>query len=85
VDVTEPPPLPPVDWLRVDLGIVNIASDSDSEMYSGGHVNRLLKHHSKIRQHLQQKGTKSAKRLVFPEPQANVCGVIQSRRQKLLG
>lgn len=64
VDVPEPPPLQPDDWLGVDLGIVNIATDSDGETYSGGHLNGLRKRHAKLRRRLQQKGTKSAKRLL---------------------
>jgi putative transposase len=64
VDVPEPPPLQPDDWLGVDLGIVNIAADSDGHTYSGGHLNGLRKRHAKLRQRLQQKGTKAAKRLL---------------------
>jgi IS605 OrfB family transposase len=64
VDVPEPPPLQPDDWLGVDLGIVNIAADSDGQTYSGGQVNGLRKRHAKLRQRLQKKGTKSAKRLL---------------------
>ncbi|MCY0899767.1 MAG: transposase [Firmicutes bacterium] len=64
VDVPEPPPLQPDDWLGVDLGIVNIAADSDGQTYAGGQVNGLRSRHQKLRQRLQQKGTKSAKRLV---------------------
>jgi IS605 OrfB family transposase len=68
VDVPEPPPLQPDDWLGVDLGIVNIAADSDGQTYSGAHVNGLRKRHAKLRQRLQQKGTKSAKRLLKKRP-----------------
>lgn len=64
VDVPEPPPLQPDDWLGVDLGIANLATDSDGDTYSGGHVNGLRKRHAKLRRRLQKKGTKSAKRLL---------------------
>ena len=64
VDVPAPPPLQPDDWLGVDLGIVNLAADSDGQTHSGGPVNGLSKRHAKLRQRLQQKGTKSAKRLL---------------------
>jgi IS605 OrfB family transposase len=50
--------------LGVDLGIVNIATDSDGETYSGAQVNNLRRRHAKLRAKLQQKGTKSAKRLL---------------------
>jgi putative transposase len=52
------------DFLGVDLGIVNIASDSDGEVYSGAQVNGLRRRHAKLRAKLQSKGTKSAKRLL---------------------
>ncbi len=64
VDVPEPPPLQPDDWLGEVLGIVNIAADSDGHSYSGAHLNGLRKRHAKLRQRLQKKGTKSAKRLL---------------------
>ena len=64
VEVPEPPPLQPDDWLGVDLGIVNVAADSDGQTYSGGQVNGLRKRHAKLRQRLQKKGTPSAKRLL---------------------
>ena len=50
--------------LGVDLGIVNIATDSDGEVHSGAQINGLRKRHAKLRAKLQQKGTKSAKRLL---------------------
>ena len=50
--------------LGVDLGIVNIATDSDGKTYSGAQVNNLRRRHAKLRAKLQQKGTKSAKRLL---------------------
>jgi transposase len=64
VDLPEPPPEKPVDFLGVDLGIKNIATDSDGKNFSGGHLNSLRKRHFKLRQRLQKKGTKSAKRLL---------------------
>ena len=64
VDVPESPPLPPDDWLGVDLGIVNLAADSDGKIYSGGPVNGLRKRQAKLRRRLQTKGTKAAKRLL---------------------
>src|SRR5690606_26473738 len=54
----------PKEFLGVDLGIRNIASDSDGEVFSGDHVNGLRHRYARIRQRLQKKGTKSAKRLL---------------------
>lgn len=64
VDLPEPPQGKVVDFLGVDLGIKNIATDSDGKAFSGGHLNSLRKRHFKLRQRLQKKGTKSAKRLL---------------------
>lgn len=52
------------DFLGVDLGIKNIAVDSDGEAFSGGLVNGLRTRHAQLRARLQQKGTTSAKRLL---------------------
>lgn len=52
------------DWLGVDVGIVNIATTSDGQKFSGAHLNSLRRRANRIRRKLQQKGTKSAKRLL---------------------
>jgi len=63
-NVEEPPPYFPQGFLGVDLGIVNIAADSDGETFAGSKVNGLRKRYRKLRAKLQAKGTKSAKRLL---------------------
>ena len=63
-EVEEPTPLEVDDFLGVDLGVKNIATDSDGNNYSGGQVNGLRNRYFKIRKRLQSKGTKSAKRLL---------------------
>jgi len=63
-EVNEPTPKDIDDFLGVDLGIKNIASDSDGKQYAGYQVNSLRKRHAKLRANLQSKGTKSAKRLL---------------------
>ena len=50
--------------MGVDLGIVNIAADSKGQTHLGGEVNSLHERHTNLRQRLQQKGTKSATRLL---------------------
>lgn len=52
------------EFLGVDLGIVNIATDSTGESFAGNHLNSLRKRHSKLRAKLQSKGTHQAKRLL---------------------
>nr|WP_211234693.1 transposase [Glycomyces arizonensis] len=51
-----------VDFLGVDMGIVNIATSSDGDNYSGASLRRYRKRMAKVRAELQAKATKSAKR-----------------------
>lgn len=48
--------------LGVDLGMANLATDSDGEQYSGAAVERLRQCYQRRRDRLQSVGTKSAKR-----------------------
>ena len=57
--------LKPVDVegaLGVDLGVANIAVDSDGEIHSASHINNVRHRHHSLRIKLQAKGTRSAKR-----------------------
>jgi putative transposase len=47
----------------VDLGVKNIAADSEGETHSGGHLRGLRHRYQRVRSRLQSKGTKSARRL----------------------
>ena len=49
-------------FLGVDLGIVNLATDSAGTVYSGAEVERQRRIHTHRRRNLQRKGTKAAKR-----------------------
>jgi putative transposase len=53
-----------MDLIGVDLGIANIAFDSDGNRYSGKQVNKVRHRHKSLREKLQKKRTKSAKRLL---------------------
>jgi transposase len=48
--------------LGVDLGVINIATDSDGKHYSGTTVNNVRRRHRRLRQKLQKCGTRSAHR-----------------------
>jgi IS605 OrfB family transposase len=50
------------DWLGVDLGIAQLAVDSDGKTYSGANVERVRRKPQKRRSGLQKRGTKAAKR-----------------------
>ncbi|MES5821478.1 transposase [Streptomyces sp. RG80] len=52
----------PVDFLGVDLGIVNIATTSDGEIMAGRELNRIRGRERTLRAKLQRKNTPSAKR-----------------------
>ncbi|MFC3574557.1 RNA-guided endonuclease InsQ/TnpB family protein [Streptomyces yaanensis] len=52
----------PVDFLGIDLGIVNIATTSDGEIMAGRELNRTRVRERKLRAKLQKKNTPSAKR-----------------------
>jgi putative transposase len=46
------------------MGIVNIAVDSEGNVYSGAHVKSIRYRHRRLRTKLQSKGTRAAKRLL---------------------
>ncbi len=60
--VAEPPPAPVEAGLGVDLGIINLATDSDGGTHSGAGVERVRQRYQRRRDRLQRVGTKSAKR-----------------------
>lgn len=61
-DIDEADLFEPKDILGVDFGIVNIASDSDGEQFSGKDIEHIRQTFSHRRRNLQRKQTKSAKR-----------------------
>ena len=62
LDAPEPTPDEPQGTLGVDLGIINLATDSEGETSSGAMVEKVRQRHARLRQALQKRGTKSAKR-----------------------
>ncbi|MEU6417105.1 RNA-guided endonuclease InsQ/TnpB family protein [Streptomyces spiralis] len=52
----------PVDFLGIDLGIVNIATTSDGEIMAGRELNRIRARERGLRARLQEKNTPSARR-----------------------
>lgn len=59
VDTPEQPPLPPEDFLGVDLGIVRIAVDSDGATFSGEQVDKVRQKYASLRSRLQSADTAS--------------------------
>jgi IS605 OrfB family transposase len=64
IDVPTPSERAAEDWLGVDLGIINIATDSDGEVFSGAKIKGIRHRYQRVRQRLQKKRTRSAKRLL---------------------
>ena len=62
LDIPEPLPERTDGTLGVDLGIVNLATDSEGETFSGEAVEQNRKRYAVLRKRLQKRGTKSAKR-----------------------
>jgi IS605 OrfB family transposase len=62
VEVPDGSPVDPEGWLGVDLGIRNLAVDSDGEAHSGAAVEDTRQRHQWLRNALQSAGTKSARR-----------------------
>lgn len=52
----------PVEVIGVDLGVVNIATDSDGNRHSGADIDRVRRKHNLQRKRLQRRGTKGAKK-----------------------
>ncbi len=62
LDVPEPTPDEPTGTLGVDLGLINLATDSEGESFSGEAVEKVRQRYANLRGRLQKRGTKSAKR-----------------------
>lgn len=62
VDVPEATQIPVTDFIGVDLGIANIATDSDGGTHSGAAVEKVRKRHRLQRRRLQRKCSKGAKK-----------------------
>jgi putative transposase len=64
VKTEEPPTREPKGFLGVDLGIQNIAVDSDGTPHAGGKLRHYRKHCRRIRRRLQALRTRGARRLL---------------------
>jgi IS605 OrfB family transposase len=63
-DVPEDTPIKVEGFLGVDLGVKNIAVDSDGNIHTAKHLLNVRHRNRRLRKKLQKKGTKSAKRLL---------------------
>jgi putative transposase len=61
-DIPDPDEIETLDVLGIDLGIVNLAVDSNGNSHSGADIERVRRRHHARRRALQKVGTRSAKR-----------------------
>ena len=64
VDVPDGSPIEPTDFIGVDLGIANIATDSDGGQHSGKDVEAVRRKHNLQRKRLQRRNTKGANKKI---------------------
>jgi IS605 OrfB family transposase len=62
---SEPPPVSrPAGFLGVDMGLKNVAADSDGHLYTGTPVRKVRQRSLRLRRRLQKLGTRGARRLL---------------------
>jgi putative transposase len=62
ITVPDGAPIEPTEFIGVDLGIVNLATDSDGTTHTGSAVERVRQRHAKQRRSLQRRNTRGAKK-----------------------
>jgi IS605 OrfB family transposase len=62
IELPDKPPVEVNDFLGVDLGIVNLAVDSDGNVYTGEPVEKVRRRCHGVRRSYQKTGTRNAKR-----------------------
>ena len=62
VEAPEPSKFDTIDTLGIDMGIVNLATDSDGGNFSGRQTDKTRERYAKLKAGLQKTGTRSAKR-----------------------
>jgi IS605 OrfB family transposase len=67
-DIEEPQVKPTPDILGVDFGVINLATDSDGQAFSGAGVERTRQKYSSLRQTLQHKASAQTKGGKRPRP-----------------
>jgi putative transposase len=78
-DVDEPEIKPAPDILGVDFGVINIATDSDGQTFSGAHIERTRQKYSALRQTLQHKAAAQSKGGKRPRSIRRLCKRLSGR------
>jgi putative transposase len=55
VDMPEGAPVPPTDFIGVDFGVVNLATDSDGDVYTNAETEKVRQKQNKVRRSLGRK------------------------------
>ena len=79
VDLPDGTPVPATDWIGVDLGVINLATDSDGQYYSGSQVERTRQKYTDKRKRLQKAASACKKRGKRPK---NIRRKLQKISQK---
>jgi putative transposase len=58
VDVPEAAPIPPKDFIGVDFGVINLATDSDGDVYTNTETEQVRQKRNKVRRSLGRKAGK---------------------------
>lgn len=64
INLPDGAPVDPTEFLGVDLGLVNLATDSDGNVYTGAAVESVRRRNQKNRRSLQKKGTRGARKRI---------------------
>jgi putative transposase len=64
IEFQQAPPVETSGFLGIDMGIVNVAVDSDGAIHTGDKVEKVRRRFARTRKNLQRRGTKSARRIL---------------------
>ncbi|WP_433473445.1 RNA-guided endonuclease InsQ/TnpB family protein [Spirillospora sp. CA-142024] len=64
LEVPDPEPFEPADWIGVDRGVVNLATTSDGDNHQGRRLDRYRRRQARKRAELQAKKSRSARQLL---------------------
>jgi IS605 OrfB family transposase len=78
-DIYEPEIKPAPNILGVDFGVINIATDSDGQTFSGAGVERTRQKYSALRRTLQHKASAQSKGGKRPRPIRRLCKRLSGR------
>ena len=82
VDVPEKTPLPNTDFIGVDLGVINIATDSDGDVFTNAETEKVRLHYLKTRRSLQIKAARQKRSGKRPKNIKRVLKSLSGRERR---